>query len=383
MKKNFLVCLLALSLQISRAQIYDTLPVIFHIIYNGEAYGAGTNLDSSQVYSQLDVLNEDYRMQNADLVNTPSVFASVIGDMGLNFAAATVDPNGVPLAEPGIHRVDRNTMGFTAPPYSMSYFNSNIKPATVWSPFKYLNVWVTSLSPGLLGYCTFPNNAGLACMGNSPADSLRDGIVIHYCALGRSGNICPPFHKGRTATYQIAQWLGLRRLAQSGCGDDCVTDTPVGDYTATGCPSFPQVSTACNNGPNGDMLCNFMSYVDDSCKVMFTQGQKGRIDTTLTWGTFQSALRISNTAAPLSIGASVAGKAAEIYPNPSEGAVTVYFGNFASAEVEVYSMVGELVYATRCAATFAKLDLGFLPKGVYQLNVRAGGNTTVLKMVRQ
>lgn len=38
-----------------------TLPVIVHIVHDGEDAGVGSNLSMEQVMSQIDVLNEDYR----------------------------------------------------------------------------------------------------------------------------------------------------------------------------------------------------------------------------------------------------------------------------------------------------------------------------------
>jgi len=385
MKKLYALILFLSFSQISKTQILDTLPVIVHIIYNGEAYGTGTNLDSVQVYSQFDVLNEDYRMLNADLANTPSVFAPLIADMGLNFAPATIDPNGNPLVEPGIDRVNRNTLGFTTPPYSMTYINSTIKPQTVWDPYKYLNIWVMNVSGGLLGYSTFPNNSGLGCLTNTPADSLRDGVVVHYCALGRTGNLCPPYHKGRTATYEIAQWLGLKRLAQVSCGDDCVTDTPLGDYSYGGCPAFPYVSTSCNNGPNGDLICNFLTYVDDSCKVMFTLGQKGRIDTTLTNGTYQSALRLSNTADPLSVNQLSYKAEMSFFPNPSNGIFTIRLmnGKWQTAEVVVLSLLGAALDNWQINPGKTEIDLSMLPTGIYFVKVNTGTRILTGKVIKQ
>ena len=347
-----------------QAQIYDTLPVIVHIIHNGETVGNGTNLSQVQVNSQFDALNEDYRILNADLANTPAIFAPFIGDMGLNFAKATIDPFGNPLVEPGIDRVDRNTLGLTAPPYAVTYINNSVKPQTIWDPYQYLNIWVVNMSNGMLGFSTFPANSGLGCLPPVQADSLRDGIVIHYCAFGRTGNVCPPYHKGRSTTYEVAQWLGLRRLAQTSCGDDCVSDTPLGDYTYGACPSFPLVSVPCNNAPNGDMFMNFMSYLDDSCKFMFTQGQKGRIDTCLTNGTFQSALRLSTAAQPLSVN-DLTDHGLVIYPNPNNGKFTVE----GKGELTIYNALGEKIIFQTLLNKNTEIDLGDIPKGLYQFRL--------------
>jgi hypothetical protein len=46
------------------------VPVVFHIIHNGELVGEGSNLHDSIIHQQLRILNEDFRRQNADTVFT-------------------------------------------------------------------------------------------------------------------------------------------------------------------------------------------------------------------------------------------------------------------------------------------------------------------------
>jgi hypothetical protein len=38
-----------------------TIPVVVHVINNGEAVGTGTNISDAQVLSQITTLNNDYR----------------------------------------------------------------------------------------------------------------------------------------------------------------------------------------------------------------------------------------------------------------------------------------------------------------------------------
>src|SRR5690349_1396016 len=38
-----------------------TIPIIVHVIHNGEAVGTGANISQAQVQAQIDVLNEDFR----------------------------------------------------------------------------------------------------------------------------------------------------------------------------------------------------------------------------------------------------------------------------------------------------------------------------------
>jgi hypothetical protein len=275
-----------------RVNAVYTIPVVVHVINNGEAVGSGTNISVAQIQSQIDVLNEDYRKLNADVSNVPSVWTSVAADCQINFCLATVDPQGNTLASPGIHRVNRSTMGWTAPPYTQSYIDNTIKPATVWNVSNYLNIWVMNLGGGLLGYATFPSgstNTGLSAPYGGTTD---DGVVILYSSFGRTGNVQAPYNKGRTATHEIGHWLGLRHIwGDSGCGNDYTSDTPVQSTSNYGCPTFPHVT--CSNGPNGDMFMNYMDYVDDACMYMFTTGQKTRIQTTMANGTYRASLALS------------------------------------------------------------------------------------------
>jgi hypothetical protein len=367
-------CIISMSLQ---AQIHDTLPVIVHVIHNGEAVGTGRNLSQAQVNSQFDVLNEDYRMQNVDLVNTPGVFMPYVADMGLNFSKALTGPNGSTLSEPGIERIDRSAMGWSSGPYTMSYIESTIKPQTIWDPMHYLNIWVLDLSNGMLGYSSFPANSTLSCMPAVSPDSLRDGIVVLSTAFGRTGNVLAPFDKGRTATFEIGRWLGLKQLSSTNCGDDCVADTPLGDYNP-GCPTFPQVSSTCNNSPNGDMFMNFMSYVDDPCKVMFTHGQKSRIDTCLTHGTFQSALRMAGTSGIKNYSQA----AIDVYPNPSKGSISLRL-QAGTYKLELFSAIGEKVLGmeVNCPSV---IDIpANAPSGIYLLKATGEKNIYSSRIILQ
>lgn len=269
-----------------------TIPVIVHVIHNGEAVGSGTNISTAQIQSQIDVLNEDYRKLNSDISSVPSVWTATAADCQINFCLATVDPNGNTLATPGIDRVNRNTMGWSAPPYTDTYVDANIKPNTIWNVNNYLNMWVCNMSGGILGYATFPAGSTLTGLSAPYGNTTNDGVVILYNAFGRTGNVAAPYNKGRTATHEVGHWLGLRHIwGDSNCGTDYCTDTPTQQTANFGCPSFPHVT--CSNGPNGDMWMNYMDYVDDACMYMFSNNQASRIQTCMANGTYRSTLASS------------------------------------------------------------------------------------------
>ncbi|WP_198172437.1 M43 family zinc metalloprotease [Hymenobacter ginkgonis] len=289
------------------AAVTYTLPVVVHIVHNGEAVGTGTNISQAQVQSQLDVLNEDYRNLNADGALVPSVFQPLRADVQVQFVAATRDPQGKVLPEPGIDRVSRAAKGFDAPPYATtSYIEDVIKPATYWNPDQYVNIWVMNLGGNVLGYAQFPDNtAGLG--GLSPLGGLAatDGVVILYSTFGRVGTLSSGFDRGRTLTHEMGHWLGLRHTwGDADCGDDYCADTPTQQTSNFNCPAFPHVT--CSNGPNGDLFMDYMDYVNDACMGLFSGNQKDRIQAVMAAGTPRRTVLLSSPVLCASVAAAAA-----------------------------------------------------------------------------
>lgn len=86
-----------LSEEISRSTpAIIRIPVVVHVLHNGEPIGTGLNISMAQIESQIDVLNEDFRRLNADASNTPVAFQPVASDAGIEFYLACLDPNGNP-----------------------------------------------------------------------------------------------------------------------------------------------------------------------------------------------------------------------------------------------------------------------------------------------
>jgi len=230
-----------------------TIPVHVIIIHEpSEAVGSGKNLSLTQIQSQIDVLNEDFRRLNTDASNTPSAFSSVVADCEIEFCLASLDPQG--NATDGVTRYSYN--GSTV---SQSVIENTIKPATSWLNTNYLNMWVGNVTGGVLGYAYFPNTV--------PAN--RDGVVVLTEAFGRPST-SGTYNLGRTATHEVGHWLALDHVWGGGCGsDDGIADTPDSDSPYYGCPNFPQSSCG-----SSDMFMNYMDYVNDNCMNAFTLGQK-------------------------------------------------------------------------------------------------------------
>ena len=123
------------------------IPVVVHILYRAEA----DNLSDEQVATQIAVLNEDYAAANEDLKNVPPVFTDRVGNPGLRFALATVDPSGA--ATSGITRRKITTAAFGVDDRMKAESTGGTDP---WDATRYLNIWVCRLSGGVLGYAQFP-----------------------------------------------------------------------------------------------------------------------------------------------------------------------------------------------------------------------------------
>ncbi|MBA3663587.1 MAG: T9SS type A sorting domain-containing protein [Bacteroidetes bacterium] len=270
-----------------------TIPIIVHIIHNGQAVGVADNISQAQVIDQLNILNADFAGTGLNNGNAPAAFAPVKADCQVQFCLAVKDPTGGILPQPGIDRIDRNAKGWTAGPYTSAYIDGTMKPNTIWDPIRYCNVWIMQLGGGLLGYATFPAGTTLAGVTGG-GSSTTDGVVILNTSFGSIGTATvPPYHKGRTLTHELGHWVGLRHVWGDGnCLTDYCNDTPTSKAANFGCPAAPANVNQCGPGtsPSGEMTMNFMDYTDDLCMYMFTLDQKTRVQTAMSQGTYRNLL---------------------------------------------------------------------------------------------
>lgn len=244
-----------------------TIPTVVHILYNNDVQ----NIPEEAVYSQIEVINEDFRRMNADTVNTPDYFKPIAADMQIELCLATRDPEGNPTN--GITRTFTEVEEF---PYDSGNYEvvtrmhfSEKGGTEIWDRDQYLNVWVLNLDSlsFVLGFAYLPG-----------ADPNVDGIVCNYKYFGRPNLAPEEYQLGRVMTHELGHWLNLWHPfndSQPGagfCSDDFVDDTPSQREANFGCPSFPY--STCDN--YSDMYMNYMDYTDDDCANMFSLGQKER-----------------------------------------------------------------------------------------------------------
>jgi len=319
-----------------------TIPVIFHVVHNGEAEGTGRNISQAQLNSQITVLNQDYRNNNPSFSSwvTQSSFVSAAADCEIQFCLATKSPSGTTLPQPGIERIDRNSKGWSGPSYQGmnepgGYIDNTIKANSIWDPTKYLNIWVLDMSDGVLGYAQFPtvpssSTPTIGDMNGLGGPANTDGVVIQFDCIGNVGNLDPTYNKGHTTTHEVGHWLGLYHInGDASCGNDFVSDTPTQSYLSSSCPSSAGsvVASGCAASPNppGRMYQNYMDYTADQCLAMFTTGQKQRMQACLQYCARRTSLTTSTVCATIDGIAETSGNISSVtlYPNPAAGEVSV------------------------------------------------------------
>ena len=239
-----------------------TIPTVVHVVHKKPK----ENISDSQIRSQIDALNRDFRATNPDTAKVPDPWKGLVADAKIKFQLATRDPDGKRTT--GIVRVqtDRDSFG---PGDAVKRSRSGGSDA--WPSDAYLNLWVCTLGNQLLGYAQFPGGP-----------KATDGVVVLNTAFGTEGTAAAPFNKGRTLTHEVGHWLNLRHIwgdTLDCSGGDRVPDTPNCEGPNMGKPPYPSVS--CSNGPHGDMFMNYMDYVDDAAMFMFTAGQVARMNACL------------------------------------------------------------------------------------------------------
>jgi len=239
------------GIDLKKAKIV-TIKTVVNVVYNTDEQ----NISQSQIVSQFTAMNKDFRATNPDKSGTPAPWLGLVTDSRIQFKLVKVT------------RTKTTQTGFTHDDQVKKPSTGGIAP---FQPNTHLNLWVSALTGGLLGYAQFPGGP-----------SATDGVVINYQSFGTIGTAQDPFKKGRTATHEIGHYFNLRHIwgdTPDCSGSDMVADTPNCAGPNTGMPSWPHVT--CNNGPNGDMFMNYMDYTDDNGMFMFTSQQVVRIRTAL------------------------------------------------------------------------------------------------------
>jgi hypothetical protein len=287
----------ARATQATYATIY--IPVVFHIVHNGDAVGSGENISDAQVMSQIDALNDQFNAQDVNIGNVPAVWQSLVATTNFRFCLAKFDPDGNPTS--GIVRHSLANASWD----TENDIDNTLKPSTIWDHTRYLNIWSVRMggdlvSTGVLAYAALPYFGA----------ANKDGVVARYNTIGTTGSLLPTYRLGKTVTHEVGHWLGLLHIwgdddgkcnGEPQAGTDYVADTPDQADLNFGCPSFPHIS--CSNGPHGDMFMNYMDYSDDDCRNMFTNGQNTNMHSAVD--NFRSGIKTSSSSCFYNLDAAV------------------------------------------------------------------------------
>lgn len=244
------------------------IPVVFHVVH----LGGEENISDDQIYSAIDVLNEDFSAQTPGLGDVIEEFSGIIGDAGVEFRLARRDPQG--NCTNGINRVfsDETLDG------SASSLKQQISS---WGRSKYLNVWVVKqIGSGAAGFAYRPNAVNDPFWG-----APRDGIVILHDYVGRIGTSTAG--RSHALSHEVGHWANLKHTwGDSNSPADpanCTMDDNVADTPKTiGWQTCDLDGITCGTLDN---VQNFMDY--SYCYRMFTEGQKTRLRAALNSGVAQ------------------------------------------------------------------------------------------------
>lgn len=226
------------------------VPTWVHVIQQGTSVADGA-LTNRQVASQIAVLNTGFAGKGGPgAAATPFVFelAGITRTINPAWYAFLPSTKAERDAKAALRKGDRST----------------------------LNIYLTGLGGGLLGYAYFPTKGA--------GGDTRDGVVVLNESI--PGGSAVPYDKGDTLPHEVGHWLGLQHTFAGGCSTtgDRVDDTPAEAGPAFDCPKGRD---SCGKDTGLDPVENFMDYTDDECMYAFTRGQSLRMDA--VWQQYRAA----------------------------------------------------------------------------------------------
>ncbi len=347
------------------------IPVVFHVIHN---YGV-ENISDAQLKDGLDIVNKTFNKTHPNTSTIIPAFQGIHADCDIEFRLATIDPNG--NCHSGINRI--------ASPLTSSG-DHRVKNLIHWPPTKYLNVYVVANAAGLAGHAVWPSDADTI--------PLWDGIVLSHNYVGTFGT--SNLTQSVAFAHECGHFLNLHHIWGGNnvpnfyyypCADpnkDCNIDDLVADTP----PTIGWQSCNLNGASCGNTVDNVQNAMDYSyCNIMFTQGQKTRMQACLNspiagrnnlWQTTNLiATGTYTTTAPLCKADFISNKTMLC---PSAASVTFtntsYHGTFTSIE---WKFSG----GTPSVSTVSNPTVSYSVPGSYNVELKVKNGTDSVTIVKQ
>ncbi len=422
-----------------------TVQVVVHVVYLGN--NKYENIPDNLIQSQIDALNRDYNLLNADSINLRPFFIPFRGKAKIKFELAKKTPGGQNTN--GITRTQGNLGNLSGwdPLSTLIWTALGVEPLkedfflltgstgkSPWPAGKYLNIYVCDLNfanrkcrtcltlcdtCGALGGFAYPPSNAINWGGLALDHGKNDGIVIDFRFFGQNNWYAQDstsqrfrdfYAAGRTTVHEVGHYFGLQHQwgnvvnlpglpVTDGCTvDDFMDDTPEeAEAFAANIPRGtlnPCDSTvnSCNKPYLGrdypDMYENYMDYSTDLCYNLFTKQQVNMMRYNLL--TRRSGIIVKRELE--SVISSVYNPRMKdlgisVYPNPASGLMTVRFDKPLNKDVsiDIVDVAGKVVSSNLLKKNTAEhvINIQFLADGLYAVKCYNDEFSVVQKLIKK
>jgi len=232
------------------------VPVIVHVVYEGEDYGVGSHLAEDFVEEAIANLTENYAGAFTDSLNA---------NTQISFCIASLSPEGAAIDGIRYYNWGDLDLGDID---DLPDFNNPISlySAISYESDKYCNIYVVPWSGNPLGF---------AYTSPSPY-----GVYMKTSNFGFTSS--NNYGLNKTLAHEMGHYLGLMHVFTS--NSSCESVVNEGNCETWGdkvCDTPPTpVNWSCNSPTCPDiapLLDNYMDYYTDPCCTRFTEGQADRM----------------------------------------------------------------------------------------------------------